>query len=852
MSKLARWLCCVLILAGLAAGPGPVAARGERRALGSTPPSVVDGFDPHADNNVAAILVQPDQKILVGGQFGSLAGQTHHGLARLNPDGSAESAFTAAIDYDPLHYGVNAFALQAGGKILVAGQFDHLNDVLHPNLGRLNPDGSLDGSFNPAIDGPVEALAVQPDGKIVIAGQFQKVNAQIHPYIARLNADGSTDDSFLTIGKDLIYALLLQPDGKIVLAGKFAGVNTDSRKFLARLNPDGSTDGGFAPNITGSAFSDYAACLALQPDGMILVGGTFTNRLLRYKPDGSLDSNFLPVLDASVRSLAVLPDGGVLASGAFSQVNGSPHYHLARFNHGGTLDATFGATLDYRAFAIATQADGAILLGGDFFNVNVTNFSLANRYHLARLLPNGDLDETLKTSLDQKAAALARQPDGRLLLGGAFTAVNTSFAHLGLARLDASGALDASYTPSVTGAGASVLALAAQADGKALVMGDFTQVNSLSHTRLARLYATGSLDGTYSSSAAASQLVAAGLLQPDGQLVIGGLFVTVNGQAHSHLARLAANGVPDAAFQGSAAGVSLFTSVNTLGLQLDGKILVGGNFTTLDGVARPNLGRLNSDGSLDSAFAPAVDGSVTALAVQPDGKILIAGGFANVNSQPRARLARLNADGSLDLGFNPGAGGFIYSLALQNDGAILVGGSFNDIAGQVHPFLARLTAAGALDATFAVVPTGSVSALLLTPEGKLLFSGDFTSVDGLPRAHLARVTLGGSAGAAFHYDAARKTLTWTPSGPAPAPAWVVFEQSADGLSYTGLGSAAPAAGSWSRSGVTLTTGAPLFLRARAAYPGGYGNGSTSQLVDTHYALIPPSTGGLNFVPLIQR
>ena len=641
MLKLLRFMMVMMVLAILAIQPA-LSGMPAAGAANSVPATVVDGFSPNPDSIVDAILIQPDGKILLGGQFNKVGGMNHVGVARIYPDGSLDNSFNPATDLNDLahpNYVINALALQKDGKILVGGQYATLNGQPHPNLGRLNPDGTLDASFNPTLDLPVDAVIVQPDGKILVAGDFNVVNKQLHPRIARLNPDGSSDDSFIASADGEIYAMQLQLDGKILIGGRFGGVNNHSQPFFARLNADGTTDSGFGGAVNGNAFNGYVNSLALQPDGMILVGGGITGSLLRFKTDGSRDTFFHPTLDDGVGSVAVQPDGKIVISGAFRHINSQSHYHLGRINNDGTPDSSFNAATDGVAFTITMQSNGGILLGGNFNNVdNDLIQNPPNHPLIARLYPDGSLDDALDTEADQAAYALARQPDGKLLLGGSFTMLQASYAHLGLGRLDAGGTLDMTYNAFATGGTFPVLALGIQPDSKVIAVGDFTKADTIAHIHLARLKPDGTLDSAFTASTSANLLhtVDAMVLPQYGETVIGGLFTSVNGTTRSNLARLTTNGDLDTSFQASANGI---IPVNALALQPDGKILVGGSFTLLDSLSHPNLGRLNPNGTLDGAFAPVVDGPISAIAVQHDGKILIAG-VLRQRRQPAARAHR--------------------------------------------------------------------------------------------------------------------------------------------------------------------------------------------------------------------
>src|SRR6185369_14420460 len=117
----------------------------------------------------------------------------------------------------------------------------------------------------------------------------------------------------------------------------------------------------------------------------------------------------------------------------------------------------------------------------------------------------------------------------------------------------------------------------------------------------------------------------------------------------NHIARLNSDGTLDSSFLVPGSGVN--GDVGSLALQADGKTVIGGVFTSVNGTTRNGIARLNSDGTLDTSFLAAGSGtnsSVLAIAVQSDGKIVIGGFFTSVNGTTRNGAARLNVDGTLD------------------------------------------------------------------------------------------------------------------------------------------------------------------------------------------------------------
>ncbi|EKE67204.1 delta-60 repeat domain-containing protein, partial [Oceanibaculum indicum] len=179
--------------------------------------------------------------------------------------------------------------------------------------------------------------------------------------------------------------------------------------------------------------------------------------------------------------------------------------------------------------------------------------------------------------------------------------------------------------------------------------------------------------------------------QPDGKILIGGRFTSYDGTTRNRIARLNTDGSLDTSFNpGSGADDNIYALV----LQPDGKIMIGGNFTSYDGTARNRIARLNANGSLDTSFDPGsgANSTVQTIMLQPDGKILFGGSFSRYDEMARMRFARLNANGSLDTSFDPGNGAnnTVYSIAVQPDGKILIGGAFTSYDDKTRNRIARI------------------------------------------------------------------------------------------------------------------------------------------------------------------
>ncbi len=354
-----------------------------------------------------------------------------------------------------------------------------------------------------------------------------------------------------------------------------------------------------------------------------------------------------------------------------------------------TADSLNASIVGSQVLTVFVQPNGKILIGGDFTSV----LGVA-RNNIARLNADGTLDTAFNPNASGTVTTIAVQSDGQVLAGGSFTAIG-GLSRNSIARLDAvTGAPDPNFDPNATipvTNNAVVFSIKVQTDGKILVGGFFTAIGGSSRNHIARLLSTGAVDTTFNPNANGE--VRSIVVQADG-IIIGGVFDSVGGQPHSKIARLSTGGTPDDKFNPNAND-----NILSIALQADGKILVGGDFITINGQTRNSIARLNADGTLDNSFNPDANNSVLSIVVQPDGKILVGGFFTNISEQSRNFIARLLSTGAVDTTFNPSADRDVYSLALQTDNKVLVGGIFTNIGGLPRNLFARLNNTVATAAT---------------------------------------------------------------------------------------------------------------------------------------------------------
>ncbi|GAA3760116.1 calcium-binding protein [Flavobacterium ginsengiterrae] len=709
-----------------------------------------DGFDA----TVHALYLQLDQKLLVGGEYTSLNGNVSSHLTRLFPDGTIDETFNTGTGFTGSVY---ACTVLPDGKIIAAGNFTAFNGNSVGRLIRLNSDGTYDASFNTSIGattGIIYDIALQPDGKIIIVGSFTKYNNVTVNRIARILPNGTLDTSFATgsgSSVNITNARILA-DGKVLVTGNFTSFNGFLSNKIIRLDSNGSPDATF--NI-GEGFNDNVNAIEVQPDNKIVLGGSFTlfngvtaNKIIRLNEDGTRDLNFTGTGFSQGVVQIIKRDnlGNLMAGGSFTGFyNGIDVNRVVLLNPDGTIKNDFDTDLgpgNNSVLAVANDLEGSWYIGGSF-----SVFDGQNQGRLAKVNDVGELDVSYLSAgigFDNSVLKVISLENKKEMVFGKFTKYNNNPVSR-IARLLEDGTLDKTFNTEQTGANNSVTTAIKQNDGKIIFGGNFTKYNDIVCNRIARILPDGSLDNTFNIGSGFNAQVNAIAIQSDQKIIIAGSFDRYNNTSSpARIVRLLPDGSRDPSFNVNLITDALIQDVLT---QPDGKILVGGKFTTFNGRTCSRLVRLNTDGSFDSEFniGAGFDKIVYALALQSDNKIIVGGTFVTFNNASQKRILRLNSNGSLDTSFESGTGfskGDVRSILVQPDDRILAGGTFTGtFKNTAVSRLVRLLQSGDFDPSFDARLNKNLYAMSSTADYRLIIGGDFNSISGISKHRIARLKL---------------------------------------------------------------------------------------------------------------
>ena len=376
---------------------------------------IFNGYDSYFENSIADVAIQPDGKILTVGGFRSFNGHGINHLIRLNPNGTEDLNFSAAIG-NAFDNDAQIIEVQPDGKILIGGIFNSFNGNNISNIVRLNSDGTEDLTFSNNLgtgfsdnDDIIFSIKVQPnDNKILVGGNFTTFNGVTTNFLIRLESDGQADTTFnSTIGTnisgDWVRHIELQSDGKILIGGSGVAISSPN-SGMVRLNSDGTEDLAFTNNLGSGFFLPGTREFKVQPnDGKIVVIGSFvsfngnnTEHIVRLNSDGTEDltfSNNLNNNETNIYSVAIQPDGKIVLVGGFDYFQGHSGLEgVIRLNSDGTVDTDFANNVKHPGntipiYDVEIQSDGKILLGGI-----VNNFMGYGTKALVRINSDGTIN----------------------------------------------------------------------------------------------------------------------------------------------------------------------------------------------------------------------------------------------------------------------------------------------------------------------------------------------------------------------------------------------------------------------------------------------------------------------------
>ncbi len=691
------------------------------------------------DGVVRALVIQPDDKSIVGGDFMG-------GIRRLNGDGTEDSSFDVGNGFNAQ---VNDIKRLSSGDIIAVGEFTQFDGENVGRIVRLNSDGSLDEGFDVGDGFNDQALDISlaADGGLFVSGYFSEFDGQQVGPIVLLDADGSLDTSFQTgLGFDGdVSHIQVQPNGKILVAGDFESYDEVSvPRGLVRLNADGSLDTAFSTNL-GDGFNSSTRFVAVQPDGKIIVSGNFTEfdgelayTSVRLNSDGTKDTSFLiPTysydeqtetesrfgLNGPIDSIVFLVGGKMLVGGDFSIYTTESDEDIASavfmLNADGSLDQSLQPIVKYNEVtSIALQSDGKIVVsdmtGGrslrrfdetgiqdESFNVwggygsgfpNAVKIkALSNGKYLAVGGFNGSYTQTLLMvnndgTVDESWVPEPIVNDG---VGGFFVDSDEKimvWGDFGLARLNADGSLDETFQMDEVIDGLGIWEVVSYPGDKIMVGTDTNQTLSL-----VRLNADGSLDETFTLDSEIFDVDSGDseiLVDGDGKIIVSAEVIANND--YEELVRLNADGSIDEIISDNF-GFHRF-GLNKMIMQPDGKLLISGFFRRTSNSTPYSLTRLNSDMTLDRGFGlRSLDGQINDMRVLEDGSILIAGSFGHIAKEGESlvygrRIMKLLPNGAVDPSFPTGGdgGGFedtVYSFDIDSENKIIVAGQMETFRG---------------------------------------------------------------------------------------------------------------------------------------------------------------------------
>ncbi len=633
---------------------------------------------------------------------------------------------------------VTSLARQDDGKLIVGGTFQLANGATRWNLARFNPDGTLDAGWKPQPDSEVRVVAVSGTN-IYAGGYFLNIGGLPRACLAKLDyTTGAADPAWNPAANNVVSAIVARGP-YLYVGGAFTSIGGLARAHVARLNAAGAADPAWSATV-----NDNVGALAADASHVYIAGDfTMVDGLLRAHLArlSAINGQCDMIWDPNPNDVpyAILLNGTeIYVGGAFTLINGQGRAHLAQLNATDGAPTTWAVDADDAVVTISAFGDH-MLVGGRF---NTIGGAPRSRLALVHFLGYTEISWT--NGVNGWLSAATASGTNEAYIGGYFQAVGADPAW-SIARLvPATGAKMTAFNGRINLPG-SIYAIDRQADGKILLGGDFAAINGAGFTNLCRLNADYTLDAAFKPN---PDNIVRALNSDDTGIYAGGRFSTIGGVPRAHLAKLQLDdGAVDASFWADTDADVYVITRHLFALY------VGGLFTTIGGQGRNKIAKLYpSDGTVDSTFNLGANNTVHAiLAAMPD--LWVGGSFTAIGGGAHNRIAKLDANtGAANPAFTQGADSDVYALAIEET-EFYAGGFFNTIGGAAHKYIAKLDPeTGAADPRFTASSSDFVSSLAFTFYD-LYIGGAFTNLSGATRRGLAQLDISTGAVAPLVADA---------------------------------------------------------------------------------------------------
>lgn len=623
------------------------------------------------------VIHTADSNYLCFGSFTTYNGLVSNYVIKLLRNGQIDTSFKSGLGFN--NTVLTAISLPDGG-FLLGGLFTTYNGFLCNRLIKLNKFGQRDSTFNlPNLNNQVNSVLYH-NNLLYVAGSFSANAQQNKNYFLALDLNGNPQNQITLNTTAAINQLVKITDSTFMIVGNFNFVNNLQYRQLAIIKSDYSIDTNFN---TKAAFNGNVNKVCVINNNRFLVLGSYsqyrnsiTNNPLQINglAEPILNSGLQAISSGDVGDAIYHQEDKIVVGGLFAVSGFNTKNNFTAFKTNGELDINFNRMHgpNGRVRSIQQTADNRFLIFGDFSTYNDLPYKI-----LLMVNGNGQIDTSFRFTVNYTGGInfAHLMPNGKILLGGGFFTADSP-AYNNLIRLNNNGSLDTTLKAEVS-SNRAILTGSTDFNEKILIGGSFEFYQNNFVNNMARLFNDGGFDATFSGTAIPSGPITKIIALPDGKWMVFGMFQFWAGSPRGYFTRLLNDGTVDTSFH---IGTGANQIVNDVKVLPNGSMIIAGNFTEINGTSCFKIAKLNNNGQLDSNFnrTLAINGVINSVYIEPNKKIVIGGNFTFGSSKTIFHLMRLDSNGFIDENFNIGYGlnAQVLSIHADIDGQLLIGGDF--------------------------------------------------------------------------------------------------------------------------------------------------------------------------------